>query len=489
MIPPLQGEARWGWGKDIMFKKVLIANRGEIALRIIRACKELGIATVAIYAAPDATTLYVKKADEAYLVGPGPIEGYLNIYRIIDLAKQKGVDAIHPGYGFLSENAEFARACEENGLAFIGPSADSIRAMGNKVAARQMMKSIGVPVIPGTFESIASIPDACNFAKQIGYPVMIKAAMGGGGRGIRVCPNEETLMSLYPIAQAEAKSAFGKGDLYLEKFLISPRHIEFQILADRHGSVIHLGDRDCSIQRRHQKLIEIAPSLFLDEPLRKEMAEAAICAARAVGYTNAGTVEFLVDADRRYYFIEMNTRIQVEHTVTEEITGVDIVREMIRIAAGMPISIQQEEVQLFGHAIECRINAEDPRNNFFPTPGKITAYYSPGGIGVRIDGNVYVGYVVPPYYDSMLAKMTVRARTWKGAVSRTVRALDEFVIRGVKTTIPFYKKILQDPDFQAGRFDITYIDTHLAQLNVASDYNKMDRVVAVAAAIAAYSKG
>ena len=472
-----------------MFKKVLIANRGEIALRIIRACKELGISTVAIYAAPDATTLYVKKADEACLVGPGPIEGYLNIYRIIDLAKQKGVDAIHPGYGFLSENAEFARACQENGLAFIGPSADTIRAMGNKVAARQIMKSIGVPVIPGTFEPIASVADARNYAKQIGYPVMIKAAMGGGGRGIRVCPNEEALISLYPIAQAEAKTAFGKGDLYMEKLLLSPRHIEFQILADTHGAVIHLGDRDCSIQRRHQKLIEIAPSLFLDEPLRKEMSEAAIAAARAVGYTNAGTVEFLVDANRRYYFIEMNTRIQVEHTVTEEITGVDIVREMIRIADGMPLSIKQEDVRLFGHAIECRINAEDPRKNFSPTPGKITAYYSPGGIGVRIDGNVYVGYVVPPYYDSLLAKMTVRARTWKGAVSRTIRALDEFMIRGVKTTIPFYKKILQDPDFQAGKFDISYIDTHLEQLNVEADYNKMDRVVAISAAIAAYSKG
>jgi len=313
--------------------------------------------------------------------------------------------------------------------------------------------------------------------------------MGGGGRGIRICPDEVTLTSLYPIAQAEAKAAFGKGDLYLEKFLLSPRHIEFQILADTKGAIIHLGDRDCSIQRRHQKIIEIAPSLFLDDALRKEMSEAAIAAARAVGYTNAGTIEFLVDADRRYYFIEMNTRIQVEHTVTEEITGIDIVREMILIATGQPLSFQQKDVRLFGHAIECRINAEDPRNNFVPTPGKITAYYSPGGIGVRIDGNVYVGYVVPPYYDSLLAKMTVRARTWKGAVSRTARALDEFVIRGVKTPIPFYKKILKDPDFIAGNFDITYIDTHLKQLNVEADYNKMDRVVAIAAAIAAYSKG
>ncbi len=472
-----------------MFKKVLIANRGEIALRIIRACKELGVPTVAIYAAPDATTLYVKKADEAYLVGPGPIEGYLNIYRIIDLAKQKGVDAIHPGYGFLSENADFARACEENGITFIGPPADAICAMGNKVAAREMMRKVGVPVIPGTFEPLVSVSDALHHAKQIGYPVMIKASMGGGGRGIRVCKDSAELTSLYPIAQAEAKSAFGKGDLYLEKFLLSPRHIEFQILADHYGSIIHLGDRDCSIQRRHQKIIEIAPSLFLDEPLRKEMAEAAIAAARAVGYTNAGTIEFLVDANRKYYFIEMNTRIQVEHTVTEEITGIDIVREMIQIAAGRPLAFKQTDVRLFGHAIECRINAEDPRNNFIPTPGKITAYYSPGGIGVRIDGNVYVGYVVPPYYDSLLAKMTVRARTWKGVVSRTVRALDEFVIRGVKTPIPFYKKILKDPDFIAGNFDITYIETHLEQLNVEADYNKMDRVVAVAAAIAAYSKG
>ncbi|MEK7702913.1 MAG: acetyl-CoA carboxylase biotin carboxylase subunit [Nitrospirota bacterium] len=472
-----------------MFEKVLIANRGEIALRIIRACKELGIQTVAIYSAPDATTLYVKKADEAYLVGPGPIEGYLNIYRIIDLAKQKGVDAIHPGYGFLSENAEFARACQESGITFIGPSSDAIRAMGNKVAARETMRRVGVPVIPGTFDPIASLEDAKKCAREIGYPVIIKAAMGGGGRGIRVCPDEKTLHSLYPIAYAEAKAAFGKGDLYLEKFLLSPRHIEFQILADQQGNIIHLGDRDCSIQRRHQKLIEIAPSLFLDDALRKEMGEVAIAAARAVSYTNAGTVEFLVDADRRYYFIEMNTRIQVEHTVTEEITGIDIVREMIRIAAGMPLSIQQSDVHLFGHAIECRINAEDPRNNFYPTPGKITAYYSPGGVGVRIDGNVYVGYVVPPHYDSLLAKMTIRDRTWEGVLARTCRALDEFVIRGVKTTIPFYKKILKDSDFQAGRFDITYIDTHLEQLNVESDRNKMDKVLAIAAAVAAYSKG
>ncbi len=471
-----------------MFKKVLVANRGEIALRIIRACKELSIPTVAIYSAADATTLYVKKADESCLVGPGPIEGYLNIYRIIDLARQRGADAIHPGYGFLSENAEFARACHENGLIFIGPSADAIRAMGDKVAARQTMKKIGIPIVPGSVEPLPKLEDALYCANQIGYPVMVKAAMGGGGRGLRVCRNETELSAAYPTAHAEAKAAFGKGDLYMEKYLVAPRHIEIQILADTEGNIIHLGERDCSIQRRHQKLIEIAPSPFLDEPLRQEMAKAAITAARAVSYTNAGTVEFLVDKEGQFYFIEMNTRVQVEHTVTEEITGVDIVREMIRIAAGERLSIRQEDVRLFGHAIECRINAEDPQQNFFPTPGKITAYYSPGGIGVRIDGNVYVGYVVPPYYDSLLAKMTIRGRTWEDTVSRTRRALSEFVIRGVKTTIPFYKKIMEDTDFQLGRFDITYIDTHLARLNIGADYNKMDRVAAVAAAIAAYSK-
>jgi pyruvate carboxylase subunit A len=470
-----------------MFKKVLIANRGEIALRIIRACKELSIPTVAIYSAADATTLYVKKADESCLIGPGPIEGYLNIYRIIDLAKQKGADAIHPGYGFLSENAEFARACQESGLTFIGPSVSAILAMGDKIAARQTMRKIGIPTVPGSFEPILSLDSAVTYANEIGYPIMIKAAMGGGGRGLRLCRNEADVKTLYPVAHAEATAAFGQGNLYIEKYITGPHHIEFQILADTKGNIIHLGERDCSIQRRHQKLIEIAPSLFLDEPLRQTMAEAAIAAARAVGYTNAGTVEFLVDANRQFYFLEMNTRIQVEHTITEEITGVDIVREMIRIAAGETLSVQQSDIRLFGHAIECRINAEDPLNGFFPTPGKITAYHSPGGIGVRIDGNVYVGYVVPPYYDSMLAKMTVWGRTWEDTVSRTRRALSEFILRGVKTTIPFYKRILEDPDFREGRFDITYIETHLAQLNTGEDHNTIDEVVAIAAAIVAYS--
>lgn len=471
-----------------MFKKVLIANRGEIALRIIRACKELSIPTVAIHSEADATGLYVRKADEACLVGPGPIEGYLNIYRIIDLAKQKGVDAIHPGYGFLAENPEFAEACQESGLTFIGPPAAAIRTMGDKVSARQKMKEIGVPIVPGLIEPIASLNDAVCFADEIGYPVMLKASAGGGGRGLRICKDREALEKHFAIAQAEAKASFGKEAVYLEKYIHSPRHIEFQILADKQGNVIHLGERDCSIQRRHQKLIEIAPSLLLDERLRREMGEAAVAAARSVGYASAGTVEFLVDSNRRYYFLEMNTRIQVEHTVTEEITGVDLVKEMIRIAAGRPISIPQEQVFLRGHAIECRINAEDPQKKFIPTPGKITAYSSPGGIGIRIDGNVYAGYVVPPYYDSLLAKLTVRARTWDGAVQRMRRALDEYVIRGVKTSIPFYKRIMEDPDFQMGRFDTTYIDSHLDKLNVAADYFRMDKMLAIAAAIAAHSK-
>ncbi len=471
-----------------MFKKVLIANRGEIALRIIRGCKELSIPTVAIYSEADATTLYVKKADEACLVGPGPIEGYLNIYRIIDLAKQRGVDAIHPGYGFLSENAEFAEACRDNGLVFIGPSPESIRTMGDKISARKKMREIGVPIVPGLTDPVASLPEAISCSETIGYPVMIKASAGGGGRGLRICRNAEELKRFFPLAQSEAMAAFGKEAVYLEKYLSSPHHIEFQILGDTHGNILHLGERDCSIQRRHQKLIEIAPSLILDERLRREMGEAAVAAARAVGYVSAGTVEFLVDSDLRYYFLEMNTRLQVEHTITEEITGVDIVREMIRIAGGGPISVKEKDVRLSGHAIECRINAEDPQRDFIPTPGKITAYYSPGGIGVRIDGNIYAGYVIPPYYDSMLAKLTVRARTWKGAVQRMRRALDEYVIRGVKTTIPFYRKIMDDPDFQAGQFNTHYIDTHLKQLNVVAEVSRMDKVTAISAAIAAYSK-
>lgn len=471
-----------------MFKKVLIANRGEIALRIIRACKELDVATVAIHSEVDAASLHVKYADEAYLVEPGPIEGYLSIYRIIDLAKQKGVDAIHPGYGFLSENAELADACEANGITFIGPPANAIRTMGDKISARRKMIEAGVPIVPGLTDPISSVDDAQRFADKIGYPVMLKASAGGGGKGIRVCQNRGELKSLFELTKAEAKAAFGNGTIYIEKNITSPHHIEIQILADKHGNMVHLGERDCSIQRRHQTLIEIAPSLLLDEELRHKMGQSALTAARSVNYVSAGTVEFLLDADKNYYFLEMNTRVQVEHTVTEEVSGIDIVKEMIRIAAGNSISERQEDILLRGHSIECRINAEDPKNNFMPTPGEITSYYSPGGIGVRIDGNIYKGYVVSPYYDPLLAKLIVRAKTWSGAVQRMSRALDEYVIRGVKTTIPFLKQVMEDIDFQSGNFDTNYIATHLDKLNVATPVNEMDKVVAIAAVIAAHSR-
>lgn len=471
-----------------MFKKVLIANRGEIALRIIRACKELSVATVAIHSEVDAASLHVRYADEAYLVEPGPIEGYLSIYRIIDLAKQKGVDAIHPGYGFLAENAEFAEACETNGITFIGPPASVIRTMGDKISARRKMIEAGVPVVPGLTDPLVSAQHAAEYADEIGYPVMLKASAGGGGKGIRVCHDRAELLRLFSVTQSEAKAAFGNDTVYVEKNILAPHHIEIQILADQHGNMLHLGERDCSIQRRHQKLIEIAPSLMLDEGLREEMGQTAIMAARSVNYVSAGTVEFLVDVDKNFYFLEMNTRVQVEHTVTEEVTGIDIVKEMIRIAAGQSLPDRQEDVFLRGYAIECRINAEDPKTNFMPTPGEITAHYSPGGIGVRVDSNVYKGYIVPPYYDPLLAKLIVRAKTWNGAVQRMSRALDEFVIRGVKTTIPFLKQVMEDPDFQSGAFDTSYIETHLHKLNVATPVNEMDRVIAIAAAIAAHSR-
>ena len=467
------------------FRKILIANRGEIASRIIRACKELRIPTVAIYSEADTTTLYVKKADEACLVGPGPVRGYLNPYLIVDLALQKGVDAIHPGYGFLAENPEFARICREQGITFIGPGPEAIRALGNKTQARNLMRAEGVPIIPGSDGIVETPGEAKRWADRIGYPVMLKAAAGGGGRGLRVCRDAEEIARLFPVAKSEAKTAFGNDEMFIEKFVEAPRHIEFQILADHHGNVIHLGERDCSIQRRHQKLVEIAPSLFLDEELRGRMGEAAVRAAKAAGYTNAGTVEFLVDKDRNFYFMEMNTRIQVEHTVTEEVTGVDIVREQIRIAAGLPLPIRQEDVRWNGYAIECRINAEDPNNDFLPTPGRITAYYSPGGPGVRIDGNVYRGYAVPPYFDSMLAKLTVRGRTWDEAVDRMIRCLDEFVIRGVKTTIPFHRKIMEDPVFRRGEFTTRYIDERMNELSYVDDRHQVDRVLAIVAAIVA----
>ena len=470
----------------MLFKKVLVANRGEIASRIIRACRELDIPTVAIYSEEDATSLYVKKADEAYMVGPGPIEGYLNIHRIVDLAKRVGVDAIHPGYGFLAENPRFPLLCERRGITFIGPSSKTIADMGDKIRARKMMKKAGIPVLPGTDEPIKDVEEALKMAKKIGYPIMVKAAGGGGGRGLRVARNPEELKEAIAVAQKESKLAFGVSDVFLEKYIERPHHIEFQILADKYGNIIHLGERDCSIQRRHQKLIEIAPSLILDDKLRQKMGRAAVKAARTAGYTNAGTVEFLVDKKKNFYFLEMNTRIQVEHPVTEEITGIDLVKKQIEIAAGKRLGLRQKDIKFDGYAIECRINAEDPKNNFAPNTGRVTAYYSPGGIGVRIDGAIYKDYVIPPYYDSLIVKLIVKGSTWEEAVRRMDRSLEEFVVRGIKTTIPFLRKIMDDKDFRKGKFDTTYIDRKPELLNYSEYGEPTDLVAAISAAIAAY---
>jgi pyruvate carboxylase subunit A len=469
-----------------MFKRILIANRGEIAMRIIRACRELGIRTVAIYAECDATAIYVKKADSSHLIGPGPVQGFLDMQALVDLAQQTGADGIHPGYGFLAENAEFARLCEASGITFIGPSPEAIRLMGNKVQAREIARKAGVPIVPGTDGGITNPTDALSFSAHTGYPLMVKASMGGGGRGLHVVRNDQELITQMEVARREALSSFGNGEIFLEKYLERPRHIEFQILADKHGNIIHLGERDCSIQRRHQKLIEIAPSLVLDKALRARMGEAAIAVAKAVGYDNAGTVEFLLDRNRNFYFIEMNTRIQVEHTITEQITAIDLVRSQIEVAAGLPLEFRQEDVTLQGHAIQCRINAEDPRNNFRPCTGTVTAYYSPGGIGVRIDGMAYKDYTIPPYYDALLAKLVVRGRTWEETVSRARRSLEEYVLRGMKTTIPFMKRIMEEPDFKAGRFDTSYLETHPEVFNYEDYTDPEDLVVAISAAIVAY---
>ncbi|MEK6525873.1 MAG: biotin carboxylase N-terminal domain-containing protein, partial [Nitrospirota bacterium] len=432
------------------------------------------------------TGIYVKKADEAYLVGPGPVQGFLDMQQIVGLAQRIGADAIHPGYGFLSENAQFAHLCQASGMTFIGPSPQTIHLMGNKVKARELAKRVGVPIVPGTDGSVVGGDEALAFCRTVGYPVMIKATAGGGGRGLRVVRSDDELTSNMETSAREAFASFGDGSLFIEKYIDRPHHIEFQILADRHGNVIHLGERACSVPRRHQKLIEIAPSLILTPRLRAEMGEAAIAIARAVDYDNAGTMEFLLDPEGHYYFIEMNPRIQVEHTVTEQITAIDIVRSQISIAAGQPLEIRQEDVTLQGHAIQCRINAEDARNNFRPCTGTITAYLSPGGIGVRIDGAVYKDYTVPAYYDGLLAKLIVRGRTWDETVSRMHRSLEEYVLRGVKTTIPFLKRIMEEPDFRAGRFDTSFLETHPDLFNYNETLEPEDLVVAISAAIAAY---
>ena len=445
-----------------MFSKILIANRGEIALRVIRACREMNIRTVAVYSQADKDSLHVRFADEAVCIGPAPSkESYLNIPVIISAAEITDVDAIHPGYGFLSENAHFAEICESCKITFIGPSSKSIRAMGDKIAARESMRKIGVPISPGGRGIIKTKEEAVDIANKIKYPVIIKAAAGGGGKGMRICHNDMTLMSSFVIAQNEAEANFGKSDVYIEKYIEDPRHVEFQIIADRYGNVFHLGERDCSIQRRHQKLLEEAPSTALDGKLRKRMGEVAVKAARSVNYKGVGTVEFLLDHKGNFYFMEMNTRIQVEHPVTEMITGIDIVKEQIRIASGKKLVMRQEDIKFNGVSIECRINAEDPENNFMPCPGKIQELNLPGGYGVRIDTHIYPGYTISPHYDSMVAKLIVHAHDREEAISRMSRALDELYISPIKTTASLHSAILRNPAFREGKVSTHFLEKHM----------------------------
>ena len=444
-----------------MIKKVLIANRGEIALRIIRACKELGIKTVAVYSQADADSLHVSFADEAYCIGPAQsTNSYLNIPAIISAALTSGADAIHPGYGFMAERADFVDVCTDHGLKFIGPSSAAMRAMGDKATARKTMQEHGVPTTPGT-DLVSNPQDAIEFANKAGYPVIVKATAGGGGKGMRIANNDEELLEAITLCQTEAEKAFGNAGVYIEKYIINPRHIEVQIVADSYGNVVHLGERDCSVQRRHQKLIEEAPSPAIDAKTREAMGKAAVTAAKAINYEGVGTIEFLLNNDGNWYFMEMNTRIQVEHCVTEMISNLDLVKEQIRVASGQKLSCTQESINLHGHAIECRINAEDSDKGFMPCPGKINGYIAPGGFGVRVESHVYTGYSIPPYYDSMIGKLICWGRSRESARLRMLRALDEFVITGVKTTIPYHKKVLTNDVFISGDFNTGFIEEHM----------------------------
>ena len=441
-----------------MFHKILIANRGEIALRIIRACKELGIKTVAVHSDVDSEALHVKLADESICIGPAPsAKSYLNMKAIISAAEVTDADAIHPGYGFLSENAEFAEICANCGLTFIGPTPENMRLMGDKISARQTVTKAGVPILPGTKEGVHTADEAKRVAAEIGYPVIIKATAGGGGRGMKIVHSPASLPNAFAAARSEAQAGFGNPEVYIEKYCDRPRHVEIQIMADKHGNVIHLGERDCSIQRRHQKLIEEAPCPVLTPELRKKMGDCAVEAARSVGYTSVGTMEFLLDQKGDFYFMEMNTRVQVEHPVTEMITGIDIIKEQIRSAAGLPLRFKQSDVKINGHSIECRINAEHPFK-FTPSPGKIDGYHPPGGLGVRVDSAVYDQYTVLPHYDSMIAKLIVHADTREEAIKRMARALDEYIIEGIKTTIAFHQKIMDNKDFIEGNFDTGFLE-------------------------------
>ncbi len=471
-----------------MIQKILIANRGEIAVRIVRACAEMGIKSVAIYTDADRNALHVKKADEAYNIGPDSIAGYLNVHRIVNLAVATGCDALHPGYGFLSENPDFSRACERRRIRFIGPNAQVIRAMGDKTEARRAMIKAGVPVVPGTEGNLSGLDEALALAGNIGYPVMLKATSGGGGRGIRRCDNEKELRNNYERVISEATKAFGRADVFMEKYVANPRHIEVQILADSHGNVVHLFERDCSVQRRHQKLIEIAPSPQIDDKQRALIGKYAVKAAKTVGYENAGTVEFLLDDQGNFYFMEMNTRLQVEHPITEAITGVDIVQEQIRIAAGEELGFRQNDIQKRGFAMEFRINAEDPKNDFLPSFGRVTRYFAPGGPGIRTDSAIYTGYHIPPYYDSMCVKLTVWALTWEALLQRAERALQDIAVYGVKTTIPYQLEILKTPEFRSGRIDTGFVEHHPELARYSTRRPPRELAAVIAAAVAAHMR-
>lgn len=447
-----------------MFKRILIANRGEIAVRVIRACMEMGIETVAVYSEADRESMHVYMADKAVCIGPAESKkSYLNIPAIITAAKLTNAEAIHPGFGFLSENSKFASLCEMAGIKFIGPSPESMNLMGDKATARETMKKAGVPTVPGSEGKLYSPDEGRDIADKIGYPVIIKASSGGGGRGMRVVYKREDFDSLFNICQNESRAAFADDALYIEKFIENPRHIEFQILADSHGNVIHLGERDCSLQRRNQKVVEEAPSVILGDKLRREMGEAAVKAAKSCDYVNAGTIEFLLDRNKNFYFMEMNTRVQVEHPVTEAITGVDIIKEQIKIAAGMELSLKQEEVKITGHSIECRINAENPKFNFRPSPGKINTFHVPGGFGVRVDSAIYQDYTISPFYDSMIGKLIVHGKDRNEAIDRMKRALSEFIISGVDTNIDFLIELLNEEDIRNNNYDTSYIEKWLGR--------------------------
>jgi acetyl-CoA carboxylase biotin carboxylase subunit len=445
-----------------LFSKILIANRGEIALRIIRACRELGISTVAVYSTADKDSLHVRMADEKVCIGNPPAQqSYLNIPNILAAAKTKGADAIHPGYGFMAENAYFAELCETNDIKFIGPDSHVIQTMGDKIRAKECVEKAGVPLVPGSNGAIENFQEAAALAEQIGYPVLIKASAGGGGRGMRLAHSATDLKDAIQTAKAEAGAAFGNNEVYMEKYIEEPRHIEIQILADEYGNVIHLGERDCSIQRRNQKLLEESPSTLVDDELRERMGQVAVQAAKSVGYSSAGTIEFLVDKNKDFYFMEMNTRVQVEHAVTEMVTGVDIVKEQIKIAAGQKLSYAQEDIKMNGWAIECRINAEDPYHDFRPSPGRVGQYLIPGGPGVRVDSCVYSDYLIPPYYDSMVAKLIVWGKDRPEAIDRMKRALDEFVVENITTTIPFHRKVLDNAFFRKGEIYTNFIQRRM----------------------------